>query len=186
MQTGTESRSVMTMRTAKAIAAGFASFVVVAGSVFGVAYLTVVYVLPRPDQWAELTLTINGMFGFLIAIAAGSLSAGYVVGRTARRAQYIHSALTAVVLAALHYICIYWRLGTLWDTFAGFWTPSPIWNSVLGAVIALFIYSPLFMLGTWLALRKQQDSKRGNRGQKPRNRGQTGRSPAFPTELASL
>lgn len=157
MQTGTESRTAMISGSIKVIGAGFAAFFVVGGGVLGTTYIALVYLLPRPSQWAELELNVSGMLGVLLAVAVGAGAAGYMVARTAHCAPFRHSALLAILLAAMHFVCLYREFGTFWDMFADLsWTPIPMLNKFIGAIASLFIYSPVIVLGTLIGLRKHR------------------------------
>jgi hypothetical protein len=167
MQTGTESRSVMVLGIIKAITAGLATFIVVGGIVLGAAYVTVVYVLPRPNQWAELTMSINGMLAFLLAVGAGSVSGGYLVAKTSPRAPYVNSMLLAALLAVIHHAYLYSGLSTLWDMFADlYWGASRMWNNFFGTMTILVVFLPFFILGAWIGLRKRQRQSRTHRSLK--------------------
>lgn len=128
------------LRTIVAVLAGVVAFLVVCGVVFGSIYLVLVYVLPRPEDL--LVFNLNVTWGFLIAMAIGSIAGGYSSSRLATHAKYMSGSAVIVVLSALHEGYV------LCGPHHGRDLPfEPILPTICGCL-------PFFAVGIWMGSRK--------------------------------
>jgi MFS family permease len=125
-------------RSVVAIVAGLAAFFAAGAIVFGVCYVVVIHILPQPDDWRTLRTNVEGMLGFQVSVAIGSIVGGYITSRVAGRARFVHSLGVIAVLVAMRQGYILWGPHTLWDEMFG-----PVREAAL-------VCLPFFALGTWL------------------------------------
>jgi hypothetical protein len=147
----------------RTIAAGLAAFIAVGGVVLGALYLLVL-LLAGLAEWPVLALNVGMMCAFPLAVAAGLVSAGYVVAKIAHRAPFIHSASLVALLASVHGAYRYWGTETVADDLL----PLILMTSGLHLttreallietllIETLLVCLPCTMLGTWIGLRKRR------------------------------
>lgn len=153
----------------RTIAAGLAAFIAFGGAVFGAAF-GLAHLLSGPisggSGWQNEVFMGGVIYGFLLAIAVGSGMAGYAIGKTARRAPYVHSALLAALLVAVHGAYLNWGAGTevlefLYEDFLVYGI-SPSLSFVYALLAeAVLVCLPFAILGTWIGLRKRRERESG-------------------------
>ena len=141
-QHATPTRMKSGMRSIVAIFAGLAAYFAVGGMMFGIIYIVLVYILPKPGDL--LAFNLNILWGFLVGEAVGSIASGYVISRVASRARYINSAIVIVLLSAMRQGYILWGPNTRWAL-----EDDPLLPTIL-------VCLPFLALGIWIGSRKRK------------------------------